>query len=299
MTTKTENKYIGISHGTPAPGDRIPVNIALAKFQRPKNKKKIVEYINKSKGVDWNLFGYATAVRYPDGTLELINGQHRIGVVKDTLPDVTEVPAHIIDVDDAQYAASLFYDMNGGASATLKSEEQFLARIYAGDKHALLLQSILEKTRFSIGDVNSKPGHRSIKYANFLKCVKFGSNEFLRASEIIDTKFPTGAVNDNLLSGMTRLFAIEHYKDLADKNKAIGEAFEKWIENHANNGVTQKDLEFRGFRNAGPWYDAAAYGLARFFLKTQRSKGKASVKLDVIRKIWESHNKDDSDSGFF
>lgn len=297
---KTIKKYVGASYGTPAPGDRISVNTPLAPFQRKKSDSKVTEYINKCKGVDWNLFGYATAVRYPDGKIELINGQHRIDIVRQVLPEITEVPAHIIDVTEMQYAASLFDNMNGAASQNLKSEEQFYAQIYAGNKQALMLQSVLLQTNFSVGQVNASATNRPIKYANFVKCIKFGSDEFLRAAKLIDTIWPRGVVSDNLLSGLTRLFSINEYAPLMDSSCSIGIAFENWLTNHANNGVTQQELEFKKYRNAGPWYDATAYGLARHFLKARRSQGKTAMKVGVIEKIWSDHAKlKDSDSGFF
>jgi hypothetical protein len=190
--------------------------------------------------------------------------------------------------------------MNGGASAALKSEETFLANIHAGDKHALMLEEILKKTRFSVGAVNASINHRSIKFANFVKCVKMGETAFLRAATIIDTSWPTGSIDDNLLSGMTRLFVVPEYEDLMDTTKAVGRDFQTWIQNHANNGVTQKDLSFVKYRNAGPWYDSGAYGLARHFFKHQRSKNKVAMNLKYIKDVWESHAKDgDSDSGIF
>lgn len=289
---------VGNSHGTPAPGARISVNTPLAPMQRNLNRKKVEEYAVKSNGVDWNLFGYATAVRFPDGRLEVINGQHRIDVVKQVLPDVKEVPAHIIDVTDAQYAAILFDYMNGGASAALKSEEQFFAKIHAGDKFSLNLERVLNKTKFSVGKVNSNGGtNREIKYANFVKCVKFGETAFLQAADIISTTWPSGRVSDNLLSGLSRLFGLDEYKDIGDPGTRIGRDFRSWIKALADNGISQRQLEFRSLRNNGPWYDACAYGVARQFLKNQRRQNKASVKIETIKAIWEAPAKED-DSDF-
>lgn len=289
---------IGNSFGTMAPGARVPINTPLAIMQRDLNRKKVEEYAVKSGGVDWNLFGYATAVRFPDGHLELINGQHRIEVVKEILPDVTEVPAHIIDITDAQYAAILFDYMNGGASASLKSEEQFFAKIHAGDKHSLQLETVLKKSPFSVGKVNFAAGVRGIKYANFVKSVKFGETGFLQACDIINTNWPTGKVSDNLISGLSRLFGLSEYKDIGDPGTRIGRDFRAWIKGLADAGITQKQLEFRNLRNAGPWYDACAYGVARQFLKNQRRQNKASVKIETIKHIWELPTTEDSDSDF-
>lgn len=290
---KTIEKYVGSSYGQPAPGNTIPVNTPLAEMQRKLNRKKVEEYIVLSKGVDWNLFGYATAVRFPNGDLKVINGQHRIEVVKEVLPGVKEVPAHIINVTDAQYAAGLFDKMNGAASATLKSEEQFFARIHAGDTNANALKTVLEKTSFSVGQVNDLPGNRAIKYANFVKCVKFSEIAFLQAAKVIDEVWPDGPVDDNLLSGMARLFSLEPYTEVANPSRPIGGRFIEWLKSCKTVGISQKQLAFKSLRNAGPWYDAAAYGLARSFFKRERSENRPAPKVSYIKSIWESHAKDE------
>jgi hypothetical protein len=295
MTTVFE-KYHGISRGTPAPGARIPITTPLAPMQRPLNIKKVEEYVSKSGGIDWNLFGYATAVQFPDGRLQLINGQHRIHAVSETLPSVTEVPAHIISLSDAQYAAVLFDYMNGGASSALKSEDQFYAKLFAKDAQALELERILKLTKFNVGQVNAASNHRQIKYANFVKCVKFSEIAFLQAAHIIDTVYPNNAVNDNFLSGLSRLFSLKDYNDFGDPTTANGKQFINWLTTLASAGVGQKTLEFKKLRNAGPWYDAAAYGLCRAFLKQQRGIGRKVPKVAQIKAIYDSHFKDEDDS---
>jgi hypothetical protein len=183
--------------------------------------------------------------------------------------------------------------MNGAASATLKSEEQFFAKIYADDKNAIALKYVLEKTSFSVGQVNEKTGNRAIKYANFVKCVRFGELAFLKAARIIDEVWPDGPVDDNVLSGMTRLFSLEPYAALGDSSRPIGSRFIEWLKSCKAVGISQKQLACKSLRNAGPWYDAAAYGLARSFLKRERSEGRPVPKVSYIKSIWESHAKDE------
>lgn len=299
-TTKEKIRYLGCQKGTPAPGASIPVDTPLAPFQRRLNKTKVREYINQHQGIDWNLFGYATAVRLPSGELWLINGQHRIDCVKTVLPDCLEVPAHIFDVDNEQYAAIMFSSMNGESSSQLKSEERFKSNIAAGNPEALTLEKILKQTRFSIGEVNSKPGYREIKYANFVKSVRFGRDCFLTAAATIDLHWPTGAVNDNLISGMSRLFSIPAYSDFLNPSSQLSQQFNQWLAGLSALGCQQHELTFKKYFNAGPNYDAVAYGLARYFFKSLRSRGLKAPHLSEIETVWRSHvKKDDSDSFFF
>ena len=101
---KKVEKYIGHERGTWAPGDRIPVDIPLARCQRPYRARNVYKYIAEVQGLNRDLFGYAKAVRRrSDGQLALIDGQHRINLVKIISPQTKEVPAQIITVDDEDF----------------------------------------------------------------------------------------------------------------------------------------------------------------------------------------------------
>jgi hypothetical protein len=301
MTTKPQTpRYFGCEKGQMAPGARISVNTPLAPFQRRLNKTKVQEYINQHQGIDWNLFGYATAVRRPSGELLLINGQHRINAVLTILPEVKEVPAHVFDASDLEYAALMFSAMNGESSSQLKSEERFKSNCAAGQRDALELERVLGKTRFCIGEVNALPGHREIKFANFVKSVRFGEQCLLLAAELIDRHWPTGVVNDNLVSGISRFASIEAYSDLLDPKTKLRGHFDQWLGGLAALGCQQHELTFRRYFNAGPNYDAVAYGLARHFFKSLRSRRLSAPKLEFIEDIWKSHvRSSDTDSFFF
>lgn len=299
LSTQDRIRYYGCQKGTMAPGHRIPVTTPLAPFQRRLNRTKVREYINQHQGIDWNLFGYATAVKLPTGELWLINGQHRIDAVKLILPECLEVPAHVFDVDDEQYAAILFSSMNGESSSQLKSEERFKSNIAAGNQDALRLERVLKKTQFSIGEVNQSNTNREIKFANFVKSVRFGEQAFLTASALIDRHWPKGAVNDNLVSGMSRLFAVADYSDFLDPTSRLFQEFDRWLAGLSALGCQQHELTFKKYFNAGPNYDAVAYGLARYFFKSLRSRGQTAPRLTVIEGIWKSHVKREEGDSFF
>lgn len=280
------NDYVGVAYNTPAPGDRISVHTPLALSQRPLNITKVKEYVKHHQGVDWNLFGYVTAMRLKNGEMLLVDGQHRRELVKTYLPDVQEIPAHIID-GTPELSARYFYAMNGGSSSHLKSEEVFWAKLQAGDEFATSIADTLSKTQWSVGKVNTnKANTRSCKYANAVKSIGFSEDAFIRSTQIIDEVFPTGPA-DNLLSGMSRLLSIPQYAELGNPNKAIGKQFVQWLKNIKAIGASPKNLEFKKYRNTGPWYDAVAYGLARHFFQSQRSIGRSVPSIRTIKDIWE------------
>lgn len=292
MPKKLE-QYIGKVRGEMAPGDRIPVDTKMDESQRDLQQANIWKYAEKSKGVDWNLFGYATAVRYPDGSLKLINGQHRIDLIRHFAPDITEVPAHIVDLthlteeEAKKEAASLFAKMNGTASRSLTSDQLFWAEVIEGDPDALHYKSVLERANLMCGKVNEGPGRKNVKYANFVKAVKMGVEETIRAAELIDYAYPKNAMNDTLLSGLARLFSHSSYEELMDSESTLYKQFEEWFVNILPEVMTIQDLSFREYRNTHQWHDGVAYGIYQKFAHNQRRKGRWCPPVDAIKQNYE------------
>lgn len=305
MQTKTKKpsipasveKYIGIEWGEWAPGDRIPVDTPLAKCQRPYKKQNVYKYISEVKGLDKNLFGYATAVkRKSDGQLALINGQHRINLVKIISPMTTEVPAQVIEVEDNEfetYASRLYQGFNGTVSKGLSNEELFKSSVMAEDPYALYVESILKKCNLSCGEVNQGVGNLPVVYAGFVKCLKLGEKETIRAVELFKKGFKT--VADDPLHGLVFLFSIDEYKDLANPKVAMGKHFEEWFTKAIPQFHSINDLKFKKYRQ-GAWQKGIAYGLAQSFAKAQRNSGKTAPNVKPIKKIYEAGFLDE-DSG--
>jgi hypothetical protein len=288
-------KYIGKEWGEWAPGDRIPVDIELAKCQRPYKKQNVYKYIAKVGGLDKHLFGYATAVRRKsDGKLALINGQHRINLVKILSPATKEVPAQIIEVDDKEfltYSSNFFAEVNGGVSKTLSNEELFKAKVLAQDTEALNIERIIKIASVSIGEVNQSSNTSPVVYANFVKCIKLSESATIRSIELLKTAFKT--VNDDVLHGLVYLLSNEKYKDLGNANTAVGKHFEIWLTQAVPMFHGINDLKFKKYRQ-GPWQRGVAYGIAQSFAKFQRNKGLYAPAIGAIKELWEKGFNDDS-----
>jgi len=285
------NKYeklVGKSYGTPAPGKRVSVNTALAFSQRDLRMQKVKDYAYQQNGVNWDHFGYIKVVEYADGKLEVLDGQHRLQLVKDLLPEVKEVPAHVIP-GTPEYAAKTFVTLNDTGITSLNADDKYWALCVAKDSKALMLKSVLEKTRYSIGKVNAKSRHRPLRFPNAQKAIGFSANAFIRSCEICDDVWPTGRISDQLISGMSKLLSIPEYEAIGDPNKKIGKDFVEWLRfvNGAIPSNVQKALEFGKHKNQGPWYNATAYGLCNAFMKRQRYEGKTHINIKVIKDIWE------------
>jgi|DEB0MinimDraft_6_1074348.scaffolds.fasta_scaffold74093_1 hypothetical protein len=290
---KKIEKYLGKVRGVMATGPRVPIDTEMDIAQRDCNFNDVWKYIEKSRGLDWNLFGYVTVVKFPDGTQKMINGLHRKTLVEYVAPYVTEVPAHIIDLshltqEEAQVeAAKYFAKYNGAASRTVSSEQRFWAEVIGLDEDALRLKDILIKANLSCGKVNDIPGTKKVKYNNFVQAVKLGTNETIRAAQLIHLAYPGNTINDTLLSGMARLFSHSSYYELMDDTTKIYEQFEDWFVNFLPKMKGIRDLSYRQYRNAHKWHDGVAYGLYRDFAHFQRTQGRWCIPVDSIKKHYE------------
>jgi hypothetical protein len=294
---KSVEKYIGCEWGQWAPGDRIPVDTPLASCQRPYKARNVYKYISEVKGLDKHLFGYATAVkRKSDGQLALINGQHRINLVKIISPKTTEVPAQVIEVDDHEfesYSSRLFQQSNGKVSKSLSNEELFKSSVLAQDPTALRIESFIKKCNLSIGEVNVGPNSLPVVYAGFVKCLKLGESETARAVELLKAGFNT--VADDPLHGLVFLLSQPQYADLGNPQKAVGKHFEQWLTKAVPMFHGINDLKFKKYRQ-GAWEKGIAYGIAQSFAKFQRNKGLYAPSITTIKNIYKA-GFEDQDSG--
>jgi hypothetical protein len=291
-------KYVGRVWGQWAPGDRIPIDTPMHSSQRPYKKQNVFRYISKVQGLDRNLFGYATAVRRKsDGKLAVINGQHRINLVRIVDPTTKEIPAQVIDVDDSgfdSYGAALFTQFNGTVQKSLSNEELFYSSVMAGDPHALYMKGILEKSGLSCGEVNRGTNHPAVVYATFKKCLKLSESLTMRAVDMMKSGFNT--IADDPLHGLVFLFSVPEYRIYADPTTKEGKEFEQWLTQAVPLFHGINDLKFKKFRQ-GPWQKGIAYGLAQSFAKYAKKSNRPHVKVGKIKEIYEASFKDDEDSG--
>lgn len=280
--------FIGSQKGTMAPGDRVSVDTPMNMVQRTLHRKDIIKWIEKHKGVDWNLFGYVTVVQFPNGTREMINGQHRTELVKIVLPDQQEVPAHIIHIDDQDYAAKLFAAMNGGSSRKLTTEELFWSEVIGKEPYALYVKQQLEKMDLACGKVNEGATRKQVKYPNLVKCLKMGEDATAVAASLIDSAYPDKGIDDQVFSGLTRLLSLKEYEDYGDNETILGKQFEEWFTGSLADTHRLTELRFNQYKNTSQWYVGVAYGLAQKFAHYQRQKNRKAVSIKLIKDIYEA-----------
>ena len=286
------SQYAGRVYGTPAPFTPVPVTTEMDKCQRKFYPEEIQKYIEKHQGLNWKAFGYVTVVKYPDGSMRMINGRHRTSLAITIDPSITHVPAHIVEVKDEEEAAILFAAMNGDSSKTLKTEELFWSQVIAKDPDALEVKEVLELCGLACGKVNEfdKNGNLNIqvKLANFKKCLKFGIIETQFIVDKIKRAYPKANEFDNLLSGATRLVTINEYKTLLNNQLEIGNRFDVWFTTILPNTKTIQQTNFKKYRNTTQWYNGVAYGLYQLFKVYMSNNGYPCPAVKTIKEIYEA-----------
>jgi hypothetical protein len=293
---KTLYQYIGNQKGKKAPGDRVSVDTPMNETQRDLHRKDIFKWIEKHKGVDWNLFGYVTVVRFPNGKLEMINGQHRTDLVKLVLPDEVEVPAHIIDTNDQEYAAKLFAAFNGGSNRKLTAEELFWSEVIGKEPFALYVKDQLVRMNLACGKVNQVKGRKQVKYSNFVKCLKMGDDATARAVDLIDSAYPDLGIDDQVLSGLTRLLSLKEYEVYGDTDETLGKQFEDWFTGSLADNHQITELRFNQYKNTSQWFNGVAYGLCKKFKHYQTRRKCESISTKIMKDIYEAGIKNNDEA---
>ena len=288
---KSHQKYMNCQKGVPAVATNISIDTPMSKVQRGLYRNDLLKYIEKAGGINWDLFGVVTAVKHKDGSMEIINGQHRMTLVKTLLPKVTEVPAHIIDLNDEKDAFRYFGLMNGGASRNVSNEEQFWALVLAEDTEALKLKDILEDADLACGQVNEGNKRPKVKYTNFKKATEMGIDACVLAAHTIRNAYPD-TWNDNLYSGLTRLFSMDEYKAFLDEDGDEYKTFDSWL-TQASKFYQISDLQFRQYRDITDWSYGIAYGLMQKFMHHCRNtNANISLKVDPAEQAYKFRKKD-------
>jgi hypothetical protein len=104
-----------------------------------RDSRKLIGRI--AKGWDWNLFQPLVVARRHDGTMYVVDGQHRLEAAR-LRGDVQQLPAVIFYPADPTDEASVFVELNA-QRRPLTAYALFNAALAAGDEQALSLDGIM------------------------------------------------------------------------------------------------------------------------------------------------------------
>ena len=297
-------QYQGCQRGTPAPGERVSVDVDLHQCQRPISIASITKWAHNAKEFDWNLFGYVTVVELKDGTQKLINGQHRRQLQRWLLPDIKEMPAHIVKVTDDpkeadRYASYLFTAMNGVFTKKITPEDNLWAGVVGELDWAMRTKTYLDNAKLACGRVNEEIHGYTTKRDAFERSMQYDPDATVWATQLIKKAAPNvKMINGQVLKGLTRLVTIKKdgervYEEYMWSHTNTGKTFEKWFVDWIQLSGTIKVAEFGEYKSNGKngslWENGVAYGLVSTFRKSLALSRKEHLAGSVgpAKAVWQ------------
>jgi hypothetical protein len=120
-------------------------------YQRDFSNVKSLEI---SKKFNWIAFGALVVARRPDGSLYIVDGQHRHGAALKR-SDISHVPCIVYDAPAVGDEAEGFLEINVGRKS-LTAFDRHRALLMQGDEVSLLIEKLAAENGFSV-DRNNKP----------------------------------------------------------------------------------------------------------------------------------------------
>lgn len=274
--------------------DRAPMprieEVFIDDLETPPMQRDLVEgrldnTIAKFDGWDYNLMGIIIVWYNPaTQTFYNIDGRHRIDGMRRFQPSVTHVPAIIIETTDIEYISKVFAGFNGVASKKLNAEELLLANVYAQDPTSLYHESVMVKADIASGKVpvNSHKGKLQVKYPNFVKALRHGEDNLLRAINLVKAAYPGQKIDDVLMASIAFMFETYADSGLSDNNTKFGAMFEQWFIDNAFAMDGKPGYLFKHLKDSNTWHIGRAYGLYanfRRYATAQNMTGIPGVKI--------------------
>ncbi|WP_054310003.1 ParB/RepB/Spo0J family partition protein [Mesorhizobium sp. 1M-11] len=181
--------------------DRIDVD---RNYQRPLKPRLVKKILAK---FAWRKFGAVVLSRQEGGRYTIVEGQHRWKAAS-LHPNVTEIPAIVVEHADTADEAGSFLAINRDRQA-VTSVEQYWAGLTAGDEWAMAVSRVLQAANC---DVVPEPGHYRPNLTASIgaidRCLKrYGHGATRRALLVIRAAWPddSKSLRGTLITALARI----------------------------------------------------------------------------------------------
>lgn len=196
--------------------------IKSAEYQRPINAGHVQEM---TRTYNKRNFDPIVVSEREDGTLVLIDGQHRVTMCKAL--GIKAVMARIVTGLSTEEEAALFLDLNGfsGQRRKILPGEIFNAKLVAKDDAAIEIKAIVEKHGFKFGNASGEvQAHKTLMKLH----KKHGRESLDRAFKIIRNAWGMQRMvtHNAIIEGVTT-FIVTYGKDKSYNDEAFSSALSK------------------------------------------------------------------------
>ena len=175
-------------------------------YQRQLKEKRVLKIL---KGFNWAHFQPVMLVRHEDGHYTCFDGQHRVEAAR-RHPDVAEVPAAIVTLEQACEEAEAFLGVNVNRSA-ITTVEKYHAGIEAGDETMMRICAVLEDAGCEVIERHGvKPAaNRTTAVTAVERAVRtYGDAAVTQACRSLVTAWPNdkGALHAVMIQALSRIY---------------------------------------------------------------------------------------------
>ena len=285
LTQRQLDKYRGQVKGQPCRIEELTIAaLTLNPCQRILDQQHAWQCVRRAGGLDWNLFQPLNVVRKSTGQLEVIDGQHRLEILRMVLPEQKTVQCRVIETDSNQEAARLFTQLNLKLIKRVKDTDLLWAEIIEGDERALKTEKFLVDNELSTGRINQEQAKNTVDLPSLRRCLQWGVKETARAVALFRQAWPLERViNGDVLTGMVRLLTFDHYREDLAENTMYGEDFDRWFVAVFQH-LDVNRAKYENYRQArAGWFDGVAWGLLEDFTASQLRRLRGAPNNRVLK----------------
>jgi hypothetical protein len=194
-------------------------------YQRPVTAQGLRNIQHIARYFDWRRFSPLIGVLNDDGTVSVIDGQHRATAAK--ARGITRLPVYLVKCSSEQ-AAAAFAAINGQITS-VKTQDVFKAKVSAGEPGALALKKILDAAEVTI--VPNKAIYRKGETASLSSLERaldrYGAELLILTLQCITQTGDgnPGLITGPMINGIAR--ALLHKVDLLEQPSKLFECFDQ------------------------------------------------------------------------
>ena len=298
-------KYKDQTIGTPQVSqESVSIDTPCYKNNRSSDAKKLQQYIVENGGFDWRLYASPVVGRLPDGTLRVIDGEHRFNMAK-IFTNRSELPVVIVDFDNEKQMSDAFWKKNGGFTTKVTNETQLISQWHADSPYAVTLGKILNLVNVVVAEavdnfIPARPSKWKIKVralesikriAKDLSAIQNAVRLYKEAFNKLTLKSGKNhiEITGQMIQALVFIYSFGPYAQWMKDNP---DAFAGWFKGMTERKQSPKkhlyEVEYPHERMELR-YLGTAYGLLQDCFADLRLESKDVPSIDFMKKAYEAH----------